>query len=114
MGTGENNPLSWRANIFSSTRLMWSPDMEFCGYATWSNGWETNSIHSPEIVWRIVALIVTVAHSCISWSSQLIKISIDLSIDELIKVNKSDLIDIDCIDQSLEIDGTLFSFIDLS
>ena len=91
-----------------------SPDMEFCGYATWSNGWETKSIHSPDMIWRIVALVVTVAHSCISWSSQLIKISIDLSIDKLIKVIKSDLIDIDCIAQSVEIDDTLFSFIDLS
>ena len=30
-GTGDNNPLSWRANISSSTRLMWSPDMSFVG-----------------------------------------------------------------------------------
>ena len=44
------------------------------------------------------------------WSSQSIKIGIDLSI----KIGKSDLIDIDCIDQSEEIDGTLVSFIDLS
>ena len=58
-------PLFWRANISSSTRLMWSLDMEFCGYATWSNGWEMNSIHSPEIVWRIVASVIKVTHSCI-------------------------------------------------
>ena len=38
-------------------------------------------------------------------SSQSIKIGIDLSIDKSIKVGKSDLIDIDCIDQSVEIDG---------
>ena len=30
------------------------------------------------------------------------------------KIGKSDLIDIDCIDQSVEIDETLVSFIDLS
>ena len=29
------------------------------------------------------------------------------------KIGKSDLIDIDCIDQSVEIDDTLGSFIDL-
>ena len=38
-------------------------------------------------------------------SSQSIKIGIDLSIDKSIKIGKSDLIDIDCIDQSVEIDG---------
>ena len=43
-----------------------------------------------------------------SRSSQSIKIDTDLSID------KSDLIDIDCIDQSVGIDDTLVSFIDLS
>ena len=48
-----------------------------------------------------------------SRSSQSIKIGIDLSIDKSIKIGKSDLIDIDCIDQSLEIDDTLVSFIDL-
>ena len=42
-------------------------------------------------------------------SSQSIKIGIDLSIDKSIKIGKSDLIDIDCIDQSLEIDDTLIS-----
>ena len=41
-------------------------------------------------------------------SSQSIKIGIDLSID------KSDLINIDCVDQSVEIDGTLVLFTDLS
>ena len=46
--------------------------------------------------------------------SQSIKIGIDLSIDISIKIGKSDLIDIDCIDQSVEIDDTLVSFIDLS
>ena len=44
----------------------------------------------------------------------MIKIGIDLSIDRSIKIGKSDLIDIDCIDQSVEIDDTLVSFIDLS
>ena len=39
-----------------------------------------------------------------------------MSNDKLIKIGKStsDLIDIDCIDQSAEIDDTLVSFIDLS
>ena len=49
-----------------------------------------------------------------SRSCQSIKIGIDLSIDKSIKIGKSDLIDIDCIDQSVEIDDTLVSFIDLS
>ena len=39
---------------------------------------------------------------------------IDFSIDKSKKIGKSDLIDIDCIDQSVEIDDTLVSFIDLS
>ena len=38
---------------------------------------------------------------------------IDLSIDKSLKIGKSDLIDIDCVDQSVEIDDTLVSFIDL-
>ena len=50
-------------------------------------------------------------HMYTSWSSQSIKIAIDLSIDELIKIGKTD---IDCIDQSVEIDDTLVSFICLS
>ena len=41
------------------------------------------------------------------------KIGTDLSIDKSIKIGKSDLIDIDCIDQSVEIDDTLVSFIHL-
>ena len=40
-------------------------------------------------------------------SSQSLKIGIHLSIDESIKIGKSDLIDIDCIDQSVEVDDTL-------
>ena len=47
-------------------------------------------------------------------SSQSIKICNDFSIDKSIKIGKSDLIEIDCIDQSVEIDDTLPSFIDLS
>ena len=47
-------------------------------------------------------------------SSQSIKIGIDLSIEKSIEIGKSDFIDIDCIDQSVEIDDTLVSFIDLS
>ena len=46
--------------------------------------------------------------------SQSIKIGIDLSIEKSIKIGKSDLIDIDCIDQSIEIYDTLVSFIDSS
>ena len=46
-------------------------------------------------------------------SSKSIKIGTNLSIDKSIKVGKSDLIDINCIDQSVEIDDTLVSFIDL-
>ena len=42
------------------------------------------------------------------------KIDIDLSIDKSIKFGKSDLIDVDCINQSVQIDDTLVSFIDLS
>ena len=41
-------------------------------------------------------------------SSKSIEIGIDLSID------KSDFIDIDCVDQPVEIDGTLVLFTDLS
>ena len=44
---------------------------------------------------------------------QSIKIGIDLSLDKSIKIGKSDLIDIYCIDQSVEIDDTLVTFIDL-
>ena len=40
--------------------------------------------------------------------------SIKLSIDKSIKIGKSDLIDTNCIDRSVEIDDTLVSFIDLS
>ena len=48
-------------------------------------------------------------------SSQSIKIGTHLSIDKLIKIGKSNqFIDIDCIDQSVEIDDTLISFMDLS
>ena len=53
-------------------------------------------------------------HMYTSRSSQSIKIGIDLSIDESIKIGKTDLIDIDCIDQSVEIDDTLVSFLCLS
>ena len=47
-------------------------------------------------------------------SSQSIKIIIDLSINKSIKIGKSDLINIDCIDQSVETDDTLVSFISSS
>ena len=38
----------------------------------------------------------------------------DIGIDKSIKIGNSCLIDIDCIDQSVEIDNKLVSFIDLS
>ena len=50
----------------------------------------------------------------ITRSSQSIIIGIDLSIDKSIKIGKTDLIDIDCIDQWVEIDDTLVSLIYLS
>ena len=43
-----------------------------------------------------------------------IKIGIDLSIEKSIKIGKSDLIVIDCMGQSIEIDDTLVSFTDSS
>ena len=43
-----------------------------------------------------------------AWSCQSIKIGIDLSIDKSTKIGKSDLIDIDFIDQSVEVDDTRF------
>ena len=46
--------------------------------------------------------------------SQLIKIDIDLSIDKSIKIGRSVSTDINCVDQSVEIDDTLISFINLS
>ena len=49
-----------------------------------------------------------------SQSSQSIKIVLELSINKSIKICKSDLIGIDCINQSVEINDTLVSFIDLS
>ena len=49
-----------------------------------------------------------------SRSSQSIKIGIDLSLDKSIKIGKSGLIDIGCVNQWVEIDDTLVSFIDLS
>ena len=45
-------------------------------------------------------------------SSHSIRIGTDLSIDKSIEIGKSDLIDIDWINQSVEIDDTLVSFID--
>ena len=50
----------------------------------------------------------------ITQSSQSVKINIPLSIDRSIKIGKFDLIDIDYIDQSVEIDDTLVSFTHLS
>ena len=50
-------------------------------------------------------------HADVNYISQSIKISIDLSIDKSMNVGKSDLVDIVCIDQSVEIDDTFVSFI---
>ena len=50
----------------------------------------------------------------INSQSQSIKIGFDLSNNKSIKIDNSDLIDFDCIEQSVEIDDTLVSFIDLS
>ena len=57
-------------------------------------------------------ILTIMAHT--ARSSQSIKICNDFSIDKSRKIGKSGLIDIDCIDQSVEIDDTLASFIDLS
>ena len=53
-------------------------------------------------------------HLVYTRSGQSIKIGVDLSLDKSIKIGKSHLINIDCIDQSVEIYDTLVSFIDLS
>ena len=62
---------------------------------------------------------IKVPYSGFEWfragSSQSIKIGTHLSIDKLIEIGESDeFIDIDCIDQSVEIDDTLILFMDLS
>ena len=44
--------------------------------------------------------------------SQSIKMDTDISINKSVKLVKIDLIDIDCIDQSVEIDNTGIFFID--
>ena len=62
---------------------------------------------------RFVWLEFTEPHM-LTRSSQSIKIIIDLSINKSIKIGKSDLINIDCIDQSVETDDTLVSFISSS
>ena len=59
---------------------------------------------------RIHSAPVTCSTRKTECSSQSIKIGIDLSIDK--KIGKSELIDFDCIDQSVEIDD--ISFIDLT
>ena len=56
--------------------------------------------------------LVAVLLSLAPRSSQSVKIGIGLSIDKSIKIGKSDLIGIDCIDQSVEICDTLVSFVD--
>ena len=87
------------ATLDSRPRL-WTRDRDF-GLATRDMGPATRD---PRLLLKLLIL---------TRSSQSIKISIDLSIDKWIKIGKSDLINIDCIDQSVEIDDTLVSFIDL-
>ena len=82
-------------------------------YKVWKNA---NSFFSPTFSLPsssslLKVLIVSICSEMVTStaietrSSQSIKIGIDLSIDKSIKIGKSDLIDIDCIDQSVEIDG---------
>ena len=65
------------------------------------------NLHKKEFKTEILDILVKETRS-----SQSIKIGIDLLIDKSIKIGKSDLIEIDCIDQSVEIDDTIFSFTD--
>ena len=65
------------------------------------------NLHKKEFKTEILDFLVKETRS-----SQSIKIGIDLLIDKSIKIGKSDLIEIDCIDQSVEIDDTTFSFTD--
>ena len=65
------------------------------------------NLHKKEFKTEILDILVKESRS-----SQSIKIGIDLLIDKSIKIGKSDLIEIDCIDQSVEIDDTTFSFTD--
>ena len=65
------------------------------------------NLHKKEFKTEILDILVKDTRS-----SQSIKIGIDLLIDKSIKIGKSDLIEIDCIDQSVEIDDTTFSFTD--
>ena len=65
------------------------------------------NLHKKEFKTEILDILVKETRS-----SQSIKIGIDLLIDKSIKIGKSDLIAIDCIDQSVEIDDTPFSFTD--
>ena len=75
-----------------------------------------------KLKWRIttIAVRIIVCTSCqvksvlISWRSQSIKIGTDLSIDKSIKIGTFDLIDVDFIDQSVEIDDILICFIAFS
>lgn len=65
----------------------------------------------------IIIIVVTttiIVIIIITQSSQSIIIGINLLVDKSIKIRKSDFIDIYCIDQSVGIDDTLVSLIDLS
>ena len=65
-------------------------------------------------MWSGARFTLCLPHYQNVWSSQSVKVGIDLSIDKSIKIGKSDLITIVCIEQSVEIDDTLVSFIDVS
>ena len=94
------NKLSWGAKRKSSLQIrIWK-----CG----------NKINGLLLWYRWYHISVSFVTSIYCRNSQSIKIGIDLSIDKSIKIGKSDLIDIDCNDQSVEIDDTLVPFIDLS
>ena len=66
------------------------------------------------IGFRVPHRTLYILYQYTSRRSQSIKIGADLTIDKLIKIGKFDLIDIDFIDQSVEIDDTLICFIDFS
>ena len=74
--------------------------------------------HGKESKWSLIQILMS--HRYLdsfldkAQSSQSVKINIHLSIDRSITIGKFDLIDIDYIDQSVEIDDALVSFTHLS
>ena len=71
--------------------------------------------------WRLIRLYFNVLHNkltrilriLLTGCSQSIKIDTNISIDKSVEIISNDLIDIDCIDQSVEIDSTGIFFIDI-